>query len=133
MTEIGIYVKVFEREQRKDLLLWVIQGIMCEAICGFQRRGRAVDYYNPHTVKLDRSLIAEVDKDRVKQGDVKYLIEQLNDKPKWNCGIKRCVAVPFFGLTSEGLLFFQEKRSLVYHTDQYFSQGLWWRLQWRPP
>ena len=40
----------------------------------------AVDYYNPHTVKLDRSLIAEVDKDRIKQGDVKYLIEQFHNK-----------------------------------------------------
>lgn len=40
----------------------------------------AVEYYNPHMIKLDRSLISEIDKDESKQKYVKELTKQMHEK-----------------------------------------------------
>ena len=40
----------------------------------------SIDYYNPNIVKLDRSLISNIDAYSMKQKDVKYYIEQLHNR-----------------------------------------------------
>lgn len=40
----------------------------------------AVEYYNPHTVKLDRTLIEDIDRHIGRQKDVKYYIDHFHEK-----------------------------------------------------
>lgn len=40
----------------------------------------AVDYYSPHMIKLDRSLIFDIDKDAVKQTKIKEIIKTMHNR-----------------------------------------------------
>lgn len=40
----------------------------------------AVDYYNPHMIKIDRSLITDIDKDKEKQDRVNRIVKNMHDK-----------------------------------------------------
>lgn len=41
---------------------------------------KAVDYYRPHMIKVDRSLISDIDKDKDKQSHIKKLVKDMHDK-----------------------------------------------------
>lgn len=41
---------------------------------------KAVEYYKPHMIKVDRSLISDIDKDKDKQSHIEKLVKDMHDK-----------------------------------------------------
>lgn len=67
---------------RKKEILKIYQGIEV-ALDDFgtgNNDRRAVDYYEPHMIKLDRSLISEIDKDTDKQRNVIDIVNEMHSK-----------------------------------------------------
>ena len=69
----------------------------------------AVDYFSPHYVKFDRSMVSEVHKDEAKQNKILTLVKKFHDM-----GIK---------IVAEGIETIGELDFLRNHTDVDFLQG----------